>query len=82
LILIFKVDWLDIGHRLHSSDVNGYYFESDYGSQHHLVPSLIYTQLYDPYSIMQLNPKGHVKVKAKGSYHECIFTYDYTDENK
>ncbi|OWF50948.1 uncharacterized protein LOC110449847 [Mizuhopecten yessoensis] len=74
----FTVTWSDIGHTRHNSDVNGYYFEADFGSEHHLVPSLIYTQLYDPYNSMQLNPKGTVRVKARGANRACVFTYDYT----
>ncbi|XP_060067521.1 uncharacterized protein LOC132547737 [Ylistrum balloti] len=79
----FSVSWPDIGHKRHISSVHGYYFEADFGSEHHLVPSLIYTQLYDPYNIMQLNPKGIVRVKASGTNRACVFTYDYTYvENK
>ncbi|XP_069126924.1 uncharacterized protein [Argopecten irradians] len=74
----FNVTWPDTGHTRHTSYVHGYYFESAYGSEHHLVPSLIYTQLYDPYNVMQLNPKGTVRVKAGGANRACIFTYDYT----
>ncbi|XP_033741122.1 uncharacterized protein LOC117327965 [Pecten maximus] len=75
----FTVTWSDTGHTRHNSSVHGYYFEAAYGSEHHLVPSLIYTQLYDPYNVMQLNPKGTVRVKAGGANRACVFTYDYTD---
>ncbi|XP_033741864.1 uncharacterized protein LOC117328443 [Pecten maximus] len=61
-----RVTRSDIGHKRHNSSVYGYYFEGAYGSEHHLVPSLIYTQLFDPYNVMQLNPKGTVRVKAAG----------------
>ncbi|XP_069126855.1 uncharacterized protein [Argopecten irradians] len=74
-----EVVWPDIGHKRHNDSVFGYYFEADYGSEHHLVPSLVYTQLYDPYSIAQLNPKGIIRVKSKSAYRACLFTYDYTN---
>ncbi|OWF50950.1 hypothetical protein KP79_PYT25644 [Mizuhopecten yessoensis] len=35
--------------------------------------------LFDPYDIMQLNPKGTVRVKARGANRACVFTYDHTN---
>lgn len=73
-----QVDWPNVnGHRV-QSQVYGYYFELDWGIQHHRVPSLMYIQMYDPYDVMELAPKGHVKVVAKDSFHACVFSYDFT----
>ncbi|CAG2249031.1 unnamed protein product [Mytilus edulis] len=73
----FQVDWPDRDGKQHQDHVNGYYFELDYGEQHGLIPSLEYTQLYDPYDVITLADHGYVNVKAIGSYHGCSFVFDY-----
>ncbi|CAC5369975.1 unnamed protein product [Mytilus coruscus] len=73
----FQVDWPDRDGKQHQDHVNGYYFELDYGEQHGLIPSLEYTQLYDPYDVISLADHGYVKVQAIGSYHGCSFVFDY-----
>lgn len=63
------------------SKVYGYYFELDWGIQHGRVPSLMYIQMYDPYNVVDLAEKGHVRIMADGSYHACAFTYDFSKSN-
>ena len=73
-----QVNWPARGKR-QVSHVYGYYFELDWGVRHHRVPSLEYTQLYDPPNVLpDLDPKGWVSVSASGAYSACIFEYDFT----
>ena len=62
--------------------MHGYYFELDWGIQHDRIPSLMYIQMYDPYDVIDLAPKGHVTVIAIGSFHACAFTYDFTSRDQ
>lgn len=66
------------------STVYGYYFELDWGIENKRVPSLMYIQMYDPPDILNLAPKGHVKITAQGSDYACVFKYDFTsiDQSK
>lgn len=41
----------------------------------------MYTQTYDPYNIMQLAPKGYVKVTVDSGYHACAFVYDFSQDD-
>ncbi|KAK7494594.1 hypothetical protein BaRGS_00014247 [Batillaria attramentaria] len=73
----FEVNWPSGGKRQKSS-LYGYYFELDWGAENNRVPSLMYTQLYDPPYIQQLDNKGWVSVKAQNAANGCIFLYDFT----
>lgn len=77
-----QIDWPDRDGKRQTSDVHGYYFETDYGLDHGLIPTIIYTQTYDPYNVFDLADKGHVKVKAGGAYHNCIFQFDFTQASE
>ncbi|KAK3097383.1 hypothetical protein FSP39_009155 [Pinctada imbricata] len=75
----FDLDWPDRdGHRHIVNKVYGYYYEVDYGIQHHLIGSMAYIQMFDAYNIIDLADKGYMKIKAEESYHECVLTFDYT----
>ncbi|KAL4219147.1 hypothetical protein ACF0H5_021729 [Mactra antiquata] len=78
----FTVDWPKYDGKRQVSSVYGYYFELDWGSHHHRVPSLAYIQMYDPYDVRDLADKGYIKVSANSGYHTCIFEYDYSRGNE
>ncbi|XP_062601762.1 uncharacterized protein LOC134263434 [Saccostrea cucullata] len=78
----FKIDWPDRDGNRHTSSAYGYYFETDYGLDHGLIPTIIYTQTYDPYNVIDLADKGYVAVQAGGAYTSCIFEFDFTRETK
>ena len=73
-----QVNWPSRGKRQISS-LYGYYFELDWGLRHQRLPSLQYTQLYDPPNVLaDLDSKGWVSVKASGATDECVFEFDFT----
>ncbi len=55
--------------------LSGYYFEADWGSENDREPSLLYTQLWDLWSLRYLKPHGVVSITADGAYQPCVFTY-------
>ncbi|XP_076466898.1 uncharacterized protein LOC143298095 isoform X2 [Babylonia areolata] len=74
----FEVNWPARGQR-RLSQLYGYYFELDWGVRHKRVPSLEYTQLYDPPSVWtDLDDKGWVRVKVAGGTSACVFEYDFS----
>ncbi|XP_052809288.1 uncharacterized protein LOC128237744 [Mya arenaria] len=78
----FTVDWPNVnGHRVKNDRVYGYYFELDWGRQHGRIESLEYVQMYDPYDVISLAPKGYVNIKANNSYNGCSFVYDFTNKS-
>lgn len=80
MTFFLQIDWPDRDGKRHTSDVHGYYFETDYGLEHGLIPSIIYTQTYDAYNAFDLADKGHVGVKAGGALNNCIFKFDFTED--
>ncbi|KAH3727093.1 hypothetical protein DPMN_053019 [Dreissena polymorpha] len=82
---MYTIDWPNANGQRTKSNVYGYYFELDWGSQHQRVPSLMYVQTFDPYDVTKLAPRGVVRVQAGNSYHACVFEYDFTkadDDNR
>ena len=73
-----QVNWPSRGKR-QISNLFGYYFELDWGLRHQRLPSLQYTQLYDPPNVItDLDRKGWVSVKADGATNDCVFEFDFT----
>ncbi|XP_013395100.1 uncharacterized protein LOC106162369 [Lingula anatina] len=71
----FQLYYLDYNDNPQQSMIHGYYYETDYGVQHHLVPSLQYIMLWDFLPLNQMKRHGFLYVIPLGANHGCVFEY-------
>ena len=78
---ILQVSYVDFKNKPHIKNLQGVYYDPNYGLDHHKVPSLMYIML----SSMQgtdLTKSGYITVHQGTVYRACTFAYVLWRPNK